>query len=81
MTLTPEEILASLKAVFTTFSDSVKFWRSRKCEKIVGSFLEQFKELVKRMDSSPQQEMQTFLNLLNSIMQTINAVLASDICH
>ena len=79
--MAPEEIFGTLKATFLVFSESIKLFRSRKCKKIIEGFLEEFKELAKRIDSISQQEMQEFLNLLNSIMQTINGVLASNLCH
>jgi hypothetical protein len=77
----PEEIFGTLKAIFLAFSESIKLFRSRKCRETIKSFLEQFEELTKRIGSISQQEMQEFLNLLNSIMQTINGVLASNLCH
>ena len=79
--MTPEEIFGTLNVALSTFSESIKFLRVRKCREIIKSFLERFKELTKQIGSISQQEMQEFLNLLNSIMQTINGVLASNLCH
>ena len=79
--MTPEEILDTLKTVFTTFSESSKFLRSRKCGKIVEGLLKQFGELIQKIDSFTQDKMEKFLNTLNGIIQTINAVIASSICH
>ena len=79
--MTPEEIFDTIKAVFSTFSESVKFLRSKKCRKIVESFLEQFRSVVAKIDLMAENNIENFLNLLNGILQTINSVLASNICH
>jgi hypothetical protein len=47
--MSPDEIINALKAVFTTFSESLKYLRSRKCRKIIEEFLDQFKDLTERM--------------------------------
>jgi len=78
--MSPDEIINALKAVFTTFSESLKYLRSRKCRKIIEEFLDQFKDLTERM-SLFLQNMEDFLSLLNGILQTINSVLGSNICH
>ena len=79
--MTPEEIFDTIKAVFSTFSESVKFLRSKKCRKIVENFLEQFRSVVAKIDLMAENNIENFLNLLNGILQTINSVLASNICH
>jgi hypothetical protein len=79
--MTPEEIFDTIKAVFSTFSESVKFLRSKKCRKIVEGFLEQFRNVVAKIDLMPKNNIENFLNLLNGILQTINSILASSICH
>jgi hypothetical protein len=78
--MSPDEIINALKAVFTTFSESLKYLRSRKCRKIIEEFLDQFKDLTERM-SLFLQNMEGYLSLLNGILQTINSVLGSNICH
>ncbi|MEM3448605.1 MAG: hypothetical protein QXG08_06725 [Candidatus Methanomethyliaceae archaeon] len=76
-----EEIFDTVKAVFCAFSESVKYIRSRKCRKIIESFLEQFQSVVAKIDSMPKNNIEAYLNLLNGILQTINSTLASSICH
>ena len=56
-------------------------WWSRKCRKMVESFLEQFRNVVAKIDLMPKNNIENFLNLLNGILQTINSILASSICH
>lgn len=75
----PDDILNTLKAIFSTFSMSIKYLRSRKCEKVIEKFLDQFEKLNKNMSFSENKE--TFLNLLISIIQTINSVFKSNICQ
>jgi hypothetical protein len=79
--VTPEEIFDTIKAVFSTFSESVKFLRSKKCRKIVENFLEQFRSVVAKIDLMAENNIENFLNLLNGILQIINSILASNICH
>jgi len=78
--MSPDEIINALKVVFAVYSGSLKYLRSRKCEKVIEKFLDQFKELTEHM-SLFSQNMEGYLSLLNAIIQTINSVLGSNICH
>jgi phage-related protein len=79
--LDPDSVLETIKAVFTTISESVKSFRSKRCRKIIEDFLEEFRKVIIKLDSVPKQHMESFLNLLNGILQTINAVLVSNLCN
>ena len=79
--MTPEEIFETVKAVFSTFSESAKFLKSRKCRKLIENFLKSFDHLATQINLIPENNIENFLNLLNGIMQAINATLISNICH
>ena len=79
--MTPEEVFGTIKAGFSTFSELGKLQRSRHCRKTVEKFLEQFRELVTKIPSIPTEDRESFLGLLNLVLQTMNSVLASDICR
>jgi len=78
--MSPDGIINLLKGVFTVYPDTLEYLRSRKCEKIIEKFLDQFKDLTEHM-SLFSQNMEGYLGLLNAIIQTIISVLGSNICH
>jgi len=65
--MSQDEIINALKVVFAMYPDTLEYLRSRKREKIIEKFLDQFKDLTEHMPLF-SQNMEGYLGLLNAII-------------
>jgi hypothetical protein len=80
MSLNPNNLIVTIKAAFTTISEFLRLFKLRRCQKVIEKFLTQFSRFVSMIDSILEKK-GTYLDLLNRILQTVNAVLASNLCN
>ncbi len=76
-----EGIALGIKAVFTIFHESLNSIKLSRCRKIVEELLKEYQNLEIKLDSLPEDNIESDLQAMNSILVTIQTVLASNICH